>query len=483
MTRLRFTTPWSDGARSLHEDYVDSTDGISPVVAQTLPERRWFQRGWLRGTGRMSRESLLALFGRSAFARNVSIMLFGTVLGQAASVLLAPLLTRLYSPEQFGLLSVFTAFLNISTVLAALRYEIAIASARSEAEAINLTALCGLVLLATTGLLAVLALLVPTDWLVAMRLGVLDHYRWLLPLGFACLGAYFVMLYYGTWQAAFAVIARTRISQGLSGPISQIALGLLGLGAPGLAIGFIIGQSSGTLLLLRRLVLDRSTVLRKLSFPRIRYVMLTHRHYALVSSWAGLIEAMGTNQILYILVTSFYDPRIAGFLFLAERVVARPLQMISTSLLQVFMGEAGRSVRDAPDMLRRRFRQIASRQFLIALAWILLINAAAALWFADLFGDAWRAAVPYLQVMSIAFLGQAVVQAVAHTLQVLNRQGVAAIWQVARMAAVTGGIVICWQLQLSALGTILVYALVQAGASASLLLIMAISIEQVQVRK
>ena len=420
--------------------------------------------------------------GRDRFARNVMVMLVGTGLGQGASVLMAPVLTRLYSPAEFGVLSVFTAFLNISVVLAALRYEIALSAVRSLGEAINLTALCGIVLVTTTTVLAALSALAPNVWLEALWLGPLEAYRWLVPLGFACLGAYFVMLYYATWLQEFRIIARTRISQGISGPGSQILLGLFGMGAPGLVIGFVIGQSSGTLLLFRRLVLRQPAVLRRISRRRMRMAMVRHRHYALVSSWAALVEALGTNQILYVLVSALYDGRIAGFLFLAERVVARPLTMVSTSLLQVFMGEAGRAARAAPALLRRRFRQIAIRQLAIALAWVVIVDLAAEFGFATLFGGAWRDAVPYLQALSIAFLAQAVVQSVAHTMQVLNRPVIAAAWQVARMVAVTGGIVMCWYADVPARETILLYSVLQAVFCAALLCLMTAAIERIQVR-
>jgi O-antigen/teichoic acid export membrane protein len=451
---------------------VDGTEGLTEatLVART-PGLAW-------AAARLR----LWLLGQDRFARNVSIMLVGTVLGQGASVLMAPLLTRLYSPSEFGVLSVFMAFLNITVVLAALRFEIALSSARSQGEAINLAALCGIVLVCTTALLSVLAALAPESWLDALWLGSLEHERWLVPVGFACLGGYFIMLYYATWLHEFPVIARTRISQGLSGPISQIALGLLGLGAPGLAIGFVIGQSSGTLLMFRRLVLNRVTVLRRLSWLRIRSAMVRHRHYALVSSWAALIDALGTNQILYVLVSALYDGRIAGFLFLAERVVSRPLTMVSNSMLQVFMGEAGRAARSAPAQLRQRFHQIAARQFAIALVWVVVVDVGAQLWFGGLFGPTWRDAVPYVQALSIAFLGQAVVQSVQHTMQVLNRPVQAAVWQVGRMVAVTGGIVICWYAHVSALETILVYSVLQAAFSVALLTLMAVTIERIQVR-
>src|SRR5262245_43618883 len=60
------------------------------------------------------------------FLRNVSIMLSGAAAGQMVSILLSPVLTRLYSPQQFGVLSVYSALLAILVVVASLRYELTI---------------------------------------------------------------------------------------------------------------------------------------------------------------------------------------------------------------------------------------------------------------------------------------------------------------------------------------------------------------------
>ena len=60
---------------------------------------------------------------KSAFARGVGVLVGGTAGAQALMVLAAPLLTRLYSPEDFGLLAVYSGLLAICTVIAGLRYE------------------------------------------------------------------------------------------------------------------------------------------------------------------------------------------------------------------------------------------------------------------------------------------------------------------------------------------------------------------------
>ena len=193
-------------------------------------------------------------------------MLAGTIAGQSISLLLSPVLTRLYDPSQFGYLSVYSAVLLMFGVVASLGLELAIPIAATELECASLLALCGLTLVGTTTLITLSAWLLPAHALTMMSLGALTSYRWLVPIGFACLGAYYVMVAVATWAGAFKDIARTRISQGLTGPISQIVFGLLGGGTPGLVVGYVLGQSSGTLLLFLRAVLRQRTLLAAITW-------------------------------------------------------------------------------------------------------------------------------------------------------------------------------------------------------------------------
>ena len=78
---------------------------------------------------------------KSAFARGVGVLVGGTAGAQLISVLAAPLLTRLYSPEAFGILAAFSAILALCLVAAAGRYELAIPIPEKEDDAANLAAL------------------------------------------------------------------------------------------------------------------------------------------------------------------------------------------------------------------------------------------------------------------------------------------------------------------------------------------------------
>jgi O-antigen/teichoic acid export membrane protein len=409
-------------------------------------------------------------------------MLAGTAAGQAISIVLSPILTRLFTPEQFGYLSVYNSVLMILAVVASLGFELAIPICLVEAECANLLVLCCLALAATTTLCSLLMWLLSTETLAAVGVGSLSSYRYLLPVGLAWLGGYFVMVAMATRGAAFQQIAQTRISQGVSGPVSQILLGWLGAGTAGLVAGSIIGQASGTLLL-ARFVLWRKGWWRHVSWHGIAAMVRRYIEFPLYAGPGRVLDMAGGGMILFVLFTACYSPAIAGFIFLSERVIMRPLIIVSTSLLQVFTGEAGRAASEDPRQLRRRFDQIVPRQILLAAAWIAAANALAGWAFPLLFGPSWAEAIPYLRALSLFYLLQAVLHPVSTTLQVLERQITAVMWQIGRFICAIAGVVLPWHLGLSALAALWISAITQAVCCLVLLRLMKLLIDQEVARR
>jgi len=78
---------------------------------------------------------------KSEFTRNVLTLMTGTVVAQAIPIAISPILTRIYSPEEFGLFALFFAILSILSVLANGRYENAVMLPKKDSDAINIFAL------------------------------------------------------------------------------------------------------------------------------------------------------------------------------------------------------------------------------------------------------------------------------------------------------------------------------------------------------
>ena len=62
----------------------------------------------------------------SEYSKNVLTLLSGTVIAQALPILFAPVLTRIFSPEEFAVYGVYIAVVMFCTVLSSGRYELAI---------------------------------------------------------------------------------------------------------------------------------------------------------------------------------------------------------------------------------------------------------------------------------------------------------------------------------------------------------------------
>ncbi|MTK63755.1 MAG: oligosaccharide flippase family protein [Methanobacterium sp.] len=428
---------------------------------------------------------LREMLARRPFLKNVSIMLTGSAGGQMISILLSPVLTRLYSPQQFGILSAYSAILAMLVVISSLRYELALPLARGDEDAINLTVVCICALGITTAAVGAAVFLLPAPllaalWPVPLDRGHATAYRMLLVSGYFCLGGYFIALYFATRANAFRPIAKTRLAQGVIGPLTQIGLALLGGGAPALMIGSVVGQSAGTFGLFYTVMTGRRALLRAVSWSRVVDMARRYIRFPLIGSWAALIDAIGGNQLLYLLITAHYSVRIAGFIFLAERIVSRPLAIVGASILHVFVGEAGQTAGAGPAKLRSRFYQVVSRQFALAAIWGIVTNVAGASMFPIVFGAEWNDGVVYLQAISLGYLAQAVVQPVFHTLQILEKQYLAASWQIGRLVLTIAAFALGDHLGLRASWVVASYSAVQAASCAILVLLMARAIQQLQ---
>ena len=75
----------------------------------------------------------------SEFFNNVFILSSGTALAQLIPVMIAPILSRIYSPEEFGRLALYLAIIQILGSLSTGRYELAILLPKEEKRGVQLT--------------------------------------------------------------------------------------------------------------------------------------------------------------------------------------------------------------------------------------------------------------------------------------------------------------------------------------------------------
>ena len=325
------------------------------------------------------------LLPTNRFARSVSILAGGTAAGQALLVLAAPILTRLYTPEDFGLLAVFAALLAIIAVIASLRYEAAIPLPDDDVEAAHIV-VSSLIIVATIALssFVVVALLGSS---IAAKLNVpgLAGYLWLLPLGVLFAGSYKVFNYWAIRSKAFTAIARTKLTQA----VSTIALQIGGfmLGPLALVLGQIAGQAAGTSSLGALALRKRWSVFRQVRVSGIKTVLVRYRRFPLFSTADGLLNTASTH-VPMLLFAGLFSPAAAGVYALAQRVLAVPMSLIGRSVAHVFYAEGAASLREG--RLGAAVSTIYCQLTRIAIVPALLVILIGPELFAMVFGAEWR---------------------------------------------------------------------------------------------
>ena len=321
------------------------------------------------------------------FARSVSVLAGGTVMGQIIVVAASPLLTRLYTPEGFGLLAVFASIISILSVIASLRYQLAIPLPESEREAANIVALSLLMVLATSAISALGAFIFREPLATLLNTPELAHYIGLIPLALMLVGIYQVFNYWAIRIKAFPAIAQTKIMQ--AGWMTTIQIAGFMLGPVSLLLGRIIGQGAGTLTLLKQAKKHQHFDITNITTNGVSTAAKRYKNFPIYSSWAGLLNAGGA-QVPPIFFAAFFGPAAAGAYMLAQRVINLPMTVVATAVANAFLPnavEAHRANHLGRDT-QKLFRTLA----------ILVLPPAAVLFviapdlFALVFGSEWREA-------------------------------------------------------------------------------------------
>ena len=366
------------------------------------------------------------LKGKGAFARGVMVLIAGTASAQALAVLALPLLTRLYTPEDFGVLGIFTAFLGIVAVIAGLRYHIAIPLCATDSEAANLAAVALVSVLATTVLTAIAVL--PWGGQIASMLNtpMVAKYLWLLPIGVLLTGAYAVFQYWATRKKAYGRIARTRIEQAIGGVGSQLALGWAGMGAIGLIVGQIISNGAGFIGLARRAWGEDRESIKAVNLSGMRQSAYEYRRFPQYSTLEALTNTAGL-QVPLMLIAALASSAELGFLMLAMRILQAPMSLVGTSIGQVYYAQAVQehSTKRLWVFTLKTLRRLA----FIGLPPLAVIAVIAPYTFGLLFGNGWERTGEIAVWLLPFFFFQFLASPVSMSLHILGKQRLALLLQ------------------------------------------------------
>ena len=354
------------------------------------------------------------------FFRAVFSLASATAAGQLILLLAMPLLTRLYTPDEFGVLAVFTAVMSVILVISSMRYEFAIPLPRSQQSAQTLLFLA---LVINAGVAVVsLVLIAFLNEEIARLSGIpeLAGYLWLLPVVIFCAGSYKAFNYWAVRKQQYTSIARTKVLQSFANVITQITTGFFGFGALGLILGQLAGQAAGAFRLARGT--DWSAMLhRRVDKPRVLALLRKHKRFPIYDVPAAFVNAMST-QLPNLFLAALFNPVVAGSYMLAERVLSMPMALLGQAVGQVLFGSS-RAAGDSGTMYRMALRAIFGLTLVVIVPALVVFFFAGDL-FVFIFGANWYEAGQYAAWMIVGLSAQFVYSPVSLLLLATDGQKV-----------------------------------------------------------
>lgn len=360
---------------------------------------------------------------KGEFARSLLILVSGTASAQALTMAAMPVLSRLYSPSDFGILAVFLGIVTTISVSACLRFDIAVAIPEQDQEAISLLVLA-LVSAACFSILIALLLVSPpvviAQWLSSKNLGAAV---WFIPFGIFFCSTFSAMQNWQIRQKNFGLIAKSRFAQAVFGVSVQVVAGIFAAGPLGLLVGAVLGFAANSCSLARRAMV-------LFSFEKsyaLRSVFRRYSCYPLFSTW----EAFANQAAIHVpilIIASALAPAEAGYLMFAMSVTQAPMSIFGAAIGQIYLSNASSSYRDG--QLYGFTVQIIKKLFRAGFIPIGIAALLAPLFFPLLFGADWQRAGLLVTWMAPWFLLQFLASPVSMSLHIIGAQKTAMVLQV-----------------------------------------------------
>lgn len=274
----------------------------------------------------------------SSFLMNVIKLVSGSMIAQLFSFLLIPIVARIYGPENFGILQLFTSISGIIAVISCFSYHFSIMLPKEEEDSANIFVLCVALTVATSLVFGVIFVFLGDHIGRILNAPQISNYLILLPIVVFSNGLFFVMNYWLTRRLRFGVISISNVVNSLVSRLAQIGSGLESVSPFGLIIGLIGGYIVADLIMLREMKNDKF-FFRQISIQRMKELAIRYKEFPLYSSWSMVANTISL-QVPAFMLAFFYSTKIVGYYSLANMAVNLPMGLMGSAIGQVFFQKA-----------------------------------------------------------------------------------------------------------------------------------------------
>lgn len=332
---------------------------------------------------------------RSDLALNSAKLLSANVLAQIVGLLVYPVLTRMYAPDDFGLLNLFISIGGVMAIIASAEYQYAVLLPGEQKRAVAVWQVGMLCVLCVT---ALVALTIPLAAPIAslFKAPALASWYWALPVYVLLIGTWSLLNYWLSRGKAFGAVGRFQMVQTLGNAGGKLAFGTAGMLRGGLILSALLGPLVGLLSCFRNIRQSWSE-LKVFDRQECRSAAREYRNFPIFSLPRAMVNNVSGNLGMWLL-TPVFGLGPVGYFGMAVTLAFRPINVISNSLYQVLFQRTSECVQKK-EHIRGMFRQWLQKTSLIAGVFFVALYFVLPVLCRWLLGEGWEETGRLIQLM------------------------------------------------------------------------------------
>lgn len=334
------------------------------------------------------------------FVRNVMSLATGTLAAQLITILCSPIVTRLFLPEEYGILILFVSITSFISSISMFRYENAIVLSKTDNGAMNVISLCISLLLFSVLISSIIfiSLAIFSADIVAKEH--ISNWYILIPLFVFIQGGRMILNNWNIRKNQYKKMSGGSIIRTSSANALNITIGTFNLiSKGGLIFGTVVGQSLETiyLILVNRRIIRLS--IKNISYNRIKGAFIKYINLFKINTPHILVDSL-RNYASPIIISYYFSEQILGYYSLMFSIIMLPATLLGSTISQVFYSRLAYKYSRKEDVMPLVLNVIKAN-LLIAIFPTLAIFFFGEELFSFVFGTDWEVAGQYASALSM----------------------------------------------------------------------------------
>ena len=345
----------------------------------------------------------------------------GSIVAQALPVAISPILTRLYSPEDFGIFALYMSCATIISVIATGRYELAIMLPSNDIDAINLTMLSAIISLFISILSLIILYFFHEQILTLLGNKEISQWLYIVPITVFLTGLYQSMNYWMNRKKHYANLSSSRIVKGSTSSAASIAFGFSGFRKQGLIMGEIISLFASVFFIGILFCKKYKSFFRHISKKKIKQQAIQYKSFPKFDILNALLFSLSKNGVI-ILLTRFYGGGAVGFYSFTQKILITPFHFFTNSFSQVFYQKLADNYNKNQTNFSKLLNKAIDKMVIFITIPLLLFVILSKYFIPFIFGENWKDLYQYVCILSPFIYLNLIVVPVSFVLKVISKQ-------------------------------------------------------------